>query len=729
MKFLPHIFYKLVPVYRQVSPFTQECLAELAQSLTQERLQAEDSFSEMKQLQDQFRSETAYSLREKTVSEWSPLGEHPDKFSDNATTNLLTVATEVAKSVRNGYSFLQGLLFDIQPTQLMLSESCPDFTTPPKLELLQQLTYEMQTNQEVLERFVDGIQVLREGRKHLLTEVDHIIHVLEQYHAGLVQRHFRDGVPVCCGSVLGTDLALSIYSNVDRHGEIESGTSPDKVSAYSLHKANVFIRATQIGLLSTLKQSGQLLAYIEAKFTDLWKTLARVEYYLEPTMQKVYAIIAPHFCYQMVTDAMLAEKWNVIRNVDPQNVVHRDPGRLMSAAELLEYQQWATSLEYITQKVLEDDTENLTQYVLQRKAELHSWQRDENSFYVCRIGSGNQFRGIAPGALEVVPGIRPNVNLDEILGSGFDEVRAFTRQVESAAKWHNLFVATSPSRTADKSNVLLIGPMGCGKTQVLRAVGCDTKSVGIFASGSDFNTCWLGEATKNPKRLFQEGLRIQKESGKHVHFLIDEIDSILNNDRQNAGYINLTLEFQILMDGVVHYPNLSVWGTTNNPQRIPMPMIRRFSKVLVVGELDQKDRVRLLQHFMSFLPTNSIPEATWQEAATKLEGATGDVIRKVVDAIWRETMTSFVQNQPQKAEELSQWLNAKHKFSITDFNAERQEEFQKLLRQSISVSPETFMQHVDILLENVAILHEIETAKLIYENARMFLSSVVEDRG
>jgi hypothetical protein len=82
-----------------------------------------------------------------------------------------------------------------------------------------------------------------------------------------------------------------------------------------------------------------------------------------------------------------------------------------------------------------------------------------------------------------------------------------------------------------------------------------------------------------------------------------------------------------------------------------MPMIRRFSKVLIVGELSIEDRVYLLKHYLNYMPVaKGISEAQWKKWAETLNGATGDVIRKVADGLWRSRMASFVEANPSEAD-------------------------------------------------------------------------------
>lgn len=209
-----------------------------------------------------------------------------------------------------------------------------------------------------------------------------------------------------------------------------------------------------------------------------------------------------------------------------------------------------------------------------------------------------------------------------------------------------------------------------------------------------------------------------------MHFLIDEIDSLLNNDRDLSGGNNLTLEFQVLMDGVVSYPDLSVWGATNHVERIPMAMIRRFNKVLIVGELDRSDRATLLKMFTSYMPiTGNVLDADWENWAVRLEGATGDVIRKIADHIWRAKLTKFVHDKPKQAEEMVTFLNSNGKFNIDEFNKKQRAAFKLELSKYMTVTGEDMEQSIESNLLNIGIRSEIQTAVATYKSAKAYLEN------
>lgn len=402
----------------------------------------------------------------------------------------------------------------------------------------------------------------------------------------------------------------------------------------------------------------------------------------------------------------------------------------------IEYQENFSPVDTkINYQLLNKISESCNKYLLDDKLDssqlcelfLSEIEKIESSFsttgfYICKISKGNPDSGEASGALELVPEQKPNVTLDNIVGSGFEEIKNFIAAIKFTSQWNDLFLATSPSKTTDKSNVLLIGPPGCGKTEILRAVASDPDSISVFAQGSDFLTCWRGEAEKNPKRLFEAGVKLQKQSKKHVYFLIDEIDSVLNAGA--PGEINLSLEFQVLMDGVIQYPGLSVWGATNFPEKIPAAMLRRFSKTSIVGELSQEHRVVLLKHFINFMPCKYFNEQDWDIAANKLNGATGNVVRKIADQVWRDKMTEFVNKFPEQASELVAWLNQDGKFDINNFSSDKKEELKNKLLNYIAVEPSYLHKTIDSHLNSLAVKTEIQTAINTYANAKRILGQL-----
>lgn len=919
--------------------------------------------------------------------------------------NFIRVAYDSVKSIQTGYHTLLSIASDLRPKELVLSNE-KLVVGDGKVETIQKMMFEMQLNTSSVRSFISAIEKLDHLELSISQIASNNYKILESYYHKLQHRHSVEGVEIFRDAI-ATDVAISIYENVDHHGEIEGGRKADEVSAYTMRKAELIAKALKNGLLASFITSPPaFFDFIKDNLRALWKNTENLKKLFQSQIDKIKSVLGTKSShYSKSSKYLFEDTLTILGDLDPRNVVYKEKTVILSSEERYNLKFRNETVAEIV-RLLNDNgasVKDIVDYILERKAQLRSFFQDENSFFVCKIGSGNPFQGEAPGGLEVIPSQRPQGKLDDIVGSGFDEVKEFIKTIEHAAKWHDLFQATSPSKTADKSNILLVGPMGClsgetyiqyevwsldgqrvnhkggsisrlferfnglpqstngpkwrrdveffapsmtddgsiiqnkingvinsgqkecfrivtehdnvieatadheffvgdkytqlselkvgdiiychnnvrknvdrlcnrnnerkyvyvkhhpiagtknvngkyeykrlataravweanlnnlsfqqyisllnsgeivglqflprtthvhhkdenflndslenleavdglihnrehgledhdqlnfvaiedkilsiesvgikttydvqmsapfhnivadgivvhncGKTEIMRSVANDKKSIGIFAQGSDFMTCWKGESQKNPKRLFEAGMKIQRDSGKHVHFLIDEIDSVLNDDKE-YGSDNLSLEFQILMDGVVHYPNLSIWGATNNPERIPMPMIRRFSKVLIVGELDLKDRVHLLKHFVGFLPTDEFNDTAWEDMAKKLDGATGDVVRKVADHLWRTKMSWFVSSHEKEAAKLVSELNHGEKFQIGEFNDKARYEFKAKLGTHFSVKPVDLEKSIKTHLNNIAIRNEIATAKDTYRRAKEFLNAINSD--
>jgi hypothetical protein len=729
----PLKFYSLIDLAKSASDKKElAALDKLIKDMSDLCEQADHGVANLAQINNSLLSEVRNTTRRK----FNPF--KTDQEADNDFTDLrhtisgrtfMHVIFNVASIIQLAFHELKAAAEAVRPGKfLVLGKRLGE--VPETIEQLQAFSVQFEMNRAALNRFTQGILNAEKIKGAVINVGRRVVDFLDEYYAALLHRHTVEGIKIHHDPVT-TDIAISIYENVDSSGEITDGKKPDEVSAYSVRKATIVADAIKKGLVGEfIRTPARLLEFIKTNLLILWASAEQLATFAAPTADKVRSLLDSDAKKpRLLDDSEFQRALLFLEDLNPQGITYKDKTGLLTSEERFEVEFRNETIAQVARRLHDPScsTQTLIEHILQRKHELHVYYQDVNSFYVCKIGNGNPFSGEAPGQLTVIPGIKPIVDINDVVGAGFDHVKIFIEQIRKSAKWHNLFLATSPSKSADKANALLIGPMGCGKSEVLRAVGGDKKSVGIYAQPSDFLTCWKGEAEKNPKRLFEEALRIQKESKKQVFILIDEVDTILNDDHARGGFgaTNLTTEFQQLMDGILQYPHIAVWAATNHPERIPMPMIRRFSKVAIVGELDQADRVKLLKHFVGFLPiAEDFAEQAWSDAAAKLEGAVGDTIRKIADYIWREKMTWLVDNHPGHAEKLASFLDEEGQFQLSRFDSARRVLLHKKIREHMSVQPKDVLESVALHLNNIAIRSEIDTAKETYERSKMFLAGI-----
>jgi len=640
--------------------------------------------------------------------------------------NFLMVAYKGASVIKGLMHKFQATIVETRPSAVFMPANAPRRDSLD-IEDMQRLHFLSQMNAPAVQAYADAVLGLDSMHAELAEAAETISSFLELYYRALVKRHTVDGVEVH-GDAVMTDVAMHIYENVDAEGEIAMGRSPDELSAYSKRKARVMTEAIQDPFVHELMTSESgLIRFLVDNLELVSASVTRASSLLGDETKKLRGIIGGRVPARTTSDKSKFSRYVVnIQDLDPSVVAYKEKAGLQSADEKFRDKFRNETLGHIVRMLKRQaPTEEIIPYVLERKEKIRRYFQEENSFYTCSIGAGNPFLGQAPGGIQISPAARPLASFDDIVGAGFPDLKSFVRTIKGATLWHDLFAATSPSKSADKSNILMMGPQGCGKTEAMRSIASEKDSIAIFAVGSDFKTCWKDEGLKNPKRLFEHAVRLSKDSQKHVHILIDEADAVMcKKEFLSQGDDDLTTEFQNLMDGIVQYPNITVWAATNHPERMPMPIIRRFSKVLIVGELTNEDRVFLLKRFFSYLPLEAFGEDDWRSISSQLDGATGDVIRKVVDTVWRSKMAWFTETMPEAAESVKGWLNRNGKFSVADMPPEDRVELIVRLGEHFRVTVREARAAVEEHMKNVATRTEITAAHEVYENARKVVSSL-----
>jgi cell division protease FtsH len=150
--------------------------------------------------------------------------------------------------------------------------------------------------------------------------------------------------------------------------------------------------------------------------------------------------------------------------------------------------------------------------------------------------------------------------------------------------------------------VLLVGPPGCGKTLIARAVAGEAGVPFFSISGSDFVEMFVGVGASRVRDLFEQGRKAGKVSGKGAIIFIDEIDAVGRlrfagigggHDEREQTLNALLVE----MAGFDSQQGLILIAATNRPDTLDPALLRpgRFDRTIIVNLPDIKGREEILK--------------------------------------------------------------------------------------------------------------------------------------